>query len=103
MDPVKHIGQFTRVLALYDPFGVDVPLNFDFLSLTHQLAVGDMTMSSGTPTKSLIHPTPQPRDSGFLTQKVKTKGKRGPNSFVWKLSRDSNFNVVCLTQMEFDR
>ncbi len=25
-------GQFTPVLALYDPFGVDVPLNFD---ITH--------------------------------------------------------------------
>ncbi len=28
------IGQFTPVLALYDPFGVDVPLNFD---ITHSL------------------------------------------------------------------
>ena len=27
--------QFTHVLALYDPFGVDVPLNFD---ITHSLA-----------------------------------------------------------------
>ncbi len=27
-------GQFTPVLALYDPFGVDVPLNFD---ITHSL------------------------------------------------------------------
>ncbi len=30
-------GQFTPVLALYDPFGVDVPLNFDIThSLTHR-------------------------------------------------------------------
>ncbi len=28
----RLIGQFTPVLALYDPFGVDVPLNFD---ITH--------------------------------------------------------------------
>ncbi len=30
--PFRLIGQFTPVLALYDPFGVDVPLNFD---ITH--------------------------------------------------------------------
>ncbi len=29
---VGLIGQFTPVLALYDPFGVDVPLNFN---ITH--------------------------------------------------------------------
>ncbi len=28
------IGKFTPVLALYDPFGVDVPLNFD---ITHSI------------------------------------------------------------------
>ncbi len=28
------MGQFTPVSALYDPFGVDVPLNFD---ITHSL------------------------------------------------------------------
>ncbi len=31
------IGQFTPVLALYGPFGVDVPLNFD---ITHTLGQG---------------------------------------------------------------
>ncbi len=30
----RLIGQFTPVLALYDSFGVDVPLNFD---ITHSL------------------------------------------------------------------
>ncbi len=32
----EHSIQFTHVLALYDPFGVDVPLNFD---ITHPLTV----------------------------------------------------------------
>ncbi len=27
----RLIGQFTAVLALHDPFGVDVPLNFDII------------------------------------------------------------------------
>ncbi len=31
--------QFTPVLALYDPFGVDVPLNFD---ITHSLTHSDL-------------------------------------------------------------
>ncbi len=35
----RLIGQFTPVLALYDPFGVDVPLNFD---ITHLLHVGGL-------------------------------------------------------------
>ncbi len=30
--------QFTRVLALYDPFGVDVPLKFD-ITLTHSTCI----------------------------------------------------------------
>ncbi len=30
-----HLITFTRVLALYDPFGVDVPLKFD--THTHTL------------------------------------------------------------------
>ncbi len=36
----EHNIQFTHVLALYDPFGVDVPLNFDIThSLTHNIPV----------------------------------------------------------------
>ncbi len=32
----RLVWQFTPVLALYDPFGVDVPLNLDIThSLTH--------------------------------------------------------------------
>ncbi len=30
----RLLGYFTPVLALYDPFGVDVPLNFD---ITHSI------------------------------------------------------------------
>ncbi len=33
----EGVGQFTPVLALYDPFGVDVPLNVD---ITHSLREG---------------------------------------------------------------
>ncbi len=33
----RLIGQFTTVLALYDPFGVGVPLNFD---ITHTHTAG---------------------------------------------------------------
>ncbi len=30
----RLIGQFTPILALYDPFGVEVPLNFDIIIIT---------------------------------------------------------------------
>ncbi len=36
----RLIGQFTPVLALYDPFGVDVPLNFDIIKAPVQSEVG---------------------------------------------------------------
>ncbi len=35
-DQFKWVGHFTPALALYDPFGVDVPLNFD---ITHSVQV----------------------------------------------------------------
>ena len=39
------IGQFTPVLALYDPFGVDVPLNFD---ITHSLSQIELVVHGST-------------------------------------------------------
>ncbi len=47
------MGQFTPVLALYDPFGVDVPLNFD---ITHSLHSEWISLSSlSIPTKAGHH------------------------------------------------
>ncbi len=63
-----HRVVYTCFGTVYDPFGVDVPLNFD---ITHshaytwkhhriQLAVGYMTMSGWKPTISLIQSPPTP-------------------------------------------
>ncbi len=47
----RLIGQFTPVLALYDPFGVDVPLNFD-ISHTPP-SQGDDSSHKNIPTGSI--------------------------------------------------
>ncbi len=36
---LDSLGRSTPVLALYDPFGVDVPLNFD---ITHSVVQADV-------------------------------------------------------------
>ena len=36
----RLIGQFTPVLALYDPFGVDVPLNFESIIIILTTTIG---------------------------------------------------------------
>ncbi len=51
-------GSFTPVLALYDPFGVDVPLNFDIThSVTHPPETTSHDFKNATPTVTILSST----------------------------------------------
>ncbi len=67
----EHSIQFIHVLALYDPFGVDVPLNFD---ITYSIALSDRTVAIGQIVRSgCVRPGSYPRRH---TKDVKLGGLR---------------------------
>ncbi len=53
----NHLAVFTSVLALYDPFGVDVPLNFDMthsLTASHKASDRNCPMYLKPPPRSVV-------------------------------------------------
>ncbi len=71
----RLIGQFTPVLALYDPFGVDVPLNFDIIIINRQ--------QSSKKNPGIVSRSPAPCETIASSLNRQQSSKTYPHMVSW--------------------